>query len=158
MKANELYKKHEQIKEITSLKNTTGLALGELLYEMKKDDRYKTISGEETSFSQYLADPEVKIAESSAYRYISTYKRYIVELGCELSEINGLDIHKLYNVRKVITKENKDEWLGNIRSLSRSDLFRLLNYPDIDPMECEHETKPHKNICVKCGEVFSVKK
>ena len=85
--AERAFKTHERIKAITDVKNSSNLALGEHLYKIRENDGFLAVTGEGGTFSQYLADPEIKIAHSTAYRYIAVYSKYVVELGMSLRDL-----------------------------------------------------------------------
>jgi|TARA_R100001530_G_scaffold116143_2_gene83185 hypothetical protein len=156
--AKKVFEKHQSILEITRARNNTTLILGKFLHEMLEDNKYETISGEDTSFASYLADPEVNISRSTAYRYVGIYRKFVLELGIPLEDLQGLDIIKLDKIQKVVNKKNVKKWLSEIAVLSRSDLTRLIKYPDTDPMKCDHKWSCHKEKCDKCGEIRNIRK
>lgn len=147
------YEIHKEIEKLAQVKNTSSLALGEKLYAIKEGRMYRDITGD-NNFSTYLGSPEIKISPSTAFRYIAIYKKYIKELGLGYEDIYGLDTASLYTVAKVVNKENIDEWLTNVKELSRSDIIRLVKFPDTDVMDCEHKWKEDVRYkCEKCGEI-----
>ena len=156
--AEKVYKRHLKITEMTDAKNETDLVLGKYLYEMKETEEYKVIAGDDSTFTSYLADPEISVSVSKATRLMRIHIKYILELEMTYTDLRGIDTYKLQRIAKEITPENKDEWISRARTLSRSDIARLLEYPDVDPMTCQHLFKPHKEKCGKCGEVQGIKK
>lgn len=146
---------HQKIVEISRAHNSTNLALGEYLLYMKEDNRYQEVSGEGSTWGEYLASPEVKLKTSSAYRYMAIVKKYIVELGLKYEDLYGLDTPSLYYCVKVINKDNHEEWLEKIKTLSRSDIEHLIKFGDKDQMACEHqfEPVPTKWKCKICGTI-----
>ncbi len=145
---------HKKITEIAQASNSTKIALGEYLLGMRKGNKYREVWGEDTTWGEYLASPEVKIPYASAHRYITIAEKYIVELGLTYDDLYGLDTWALYYCAKVVNKTNHEEWLSNIRSLSRSDIQQLVKYQGKDQMECKHEhleKMPSKWKCPDCG-------
>lgn len=126
------------------------MALGEYLSKIKDSGEYLNYAD---TWASFLADPEINISKSMAARYSAIYRKYIQELGLDYEKLRGLDTNMLYYVAGKIDKENADEWLEKVRTLSRSDIIREVKHPDANVMECEHEWKLHKEKCHKCGEV-----
>jgi hypothetical protein len=152
MDSQELYKK---IVEISQAKNSTNVALGEYLVEMRKNYKFREVSGEGTTWGEFLASPEVKIPYSSAHRYIKIAEKYIYELGLTYDNLYGLDTWALYYCSKKVTKDNYRDWIEKIRHLSRNDLTQLVKFGDTDQVSCEHiyQPMPRKWKCLTCGDV-----
>ena len=151
----ENFKRYEQIKEIAQVKNKTNIMLGQLFYELKENDYFEANN---ITFSAFLADPEINLSETVAYRNINVYKKYVIELGLKLEDIQHLDLMKLDRIKSVVDKKNVEEWLAKIDTLSRSDLDRLVKYPNKDPMDCKHKWTCSKEKCSSCGEIRNVRK
>ena len=155
--AEKAFKIHSKITEMTDARNETDLVLGKYLHEIHETEEFKIIAGEESNFATYLADPEIGISQAKATRLMKIYRKYILELGMGYSELRGLDTNTLQRIAREVTPENKDEWIARVKTLSRSDISRLLKYPDADIMECEHKFEPHNEKCGKCGEVQRIR-
>lgn len=152
-KAHEL---HEKILTLLLGSSMNNLGLGEVFYQIQKEKLYKDLVGDrKATFSDYLHTPEIKKTYQYAYVLIEIYKKYIIELGLTYEKLRGIDTLSLFKVRKVIDKKNKDEWIAQLETLSRSDINRLLKYGDKNPMSCEHkwEIVPPKYKCLLCGEI-----
>lgn len=114
---------HERHKRIVQLRNLTEksfLALSEELYHFYYNSDYETLGY--NTFESYLADPEVDINRSSAYRLINIYRQYVLSLKCPTVGLLQAGIAKLDMMAKVITDDNAEEWLNKAATLSRSDL------------------------------------
>lgn len=150
---------HKKITEMAQASNSTKIALGEYLLSMKEGGKFREVAGEGSTWGEYLASPEVKIPYASAHRYITIAEKYIVELGLSYEDLYGLDTWALYYCAKVVTKENQEEWLENIRTLSRSDIQQLVKYQGKDQMVCKHgnlNKMPSKWKCEDCGIITNV--
>lgn len=128
---------HGRVVDLLRVKNQANLMLGDLLLDIIESEGHKIILGEDrkASIESYLGLPEIKQARTTVFRYIGVVKKYIRELGLTFGDLEGLDIHALDMCAKVVTKENIDEWLGRIETLSRSDLKILVKE------EIENENK-----------------
>jgi len=148
-KINELYTK---IVDLVQTENTIGLALGKFALEMKETKGYKAYAD---TWLGFLALPEITKKRTTIYRYEKIYRDLVLGKGIDESKLLGISPVKLGIITKVINSENVDEWLEKARTLTARDIRRLVEYGDIDPMECEHnfEAIPMKYKCTKCGEI-----
>lgn len=158
----QVFDHHQNIAGLSQAGNNAKIALGEYLLWMREADRFKFVSGEDASWTDYLASPEVKIAYSTAARYMNIAQKYIKELGLSHDDLAGLDTWSLDHVAKLVTKKNVKDWLDKIRELSRSDIKHLARFGDTDQMTCAHEKNPDlfaplppKWECTKCGAITS---
>jgi|TARA_R100000501_G_C2608726_1_gene103849 hypothetical protein len=151
----ENFKRYEQIVEIAKVKNKTNIILGQLFYELKENDYFET---NDITFSAFLADPEINLSETVAYRNINVYKKYVIKFGLKIEDIQHLDLMKLDRIKAVVNKTNIKEWLEKIETLSRSDIDRLVKYPNKNPMTCKHSWKCSKEKCNNCGEIRNIRK
>lgn len=140
--------------EINKASNSSKIAMGEYLLELKESEGYLDIVGSAGSWKEFLGSPEIKIPYSTAQRYITIAKKYIKELGMSYDDLYGMDTWCLARVAPHITPETKDEWLGRIEALSRADIERLVKYGGKDTMTCQHHWNPMppKWKCDLCGE------
>lgn len=155
-KAEQIFAIHRKIVELSSMASASNLLRGQFFYEARKDDNFKLIAGEDATWKSYCADPEIGLSTTSVNKYIDVYEKYVLELGIPIEELYGIDINKLKKVSEVITTENKEEWFSKMKTLSRSDIYRMFEHPDQDVMTCEHKWKNHKQKCTVCGEVKGV--
>jgi len=152
--AEKIFAKHREVVELSKLTSASKLLLGKHLFELKQGKKYQAISGEDTTWRTYLADAEISQNPDVVGRWIKVYRVFVAELGIPIEELYGVDILKLFPVSAVITKETQEDWFHKMKTLSRSDIYRILKYPDKDVMTCEpHAWEPNTEKCSKCGEV-----
>ena len=150
----QVFEQHQKIVAVAQSGNNAKIALGEFLLWMREGERYKLVAGEDSSWTSYLASPEVKIPYTSAARYMTIAQKYIRELGLSYEDLNGLDTWALEHVAGQVNKKNIRKWLGEIKELSRSDIKHLVRFGTKDVMKCRHEkveTLPERRRCVDCG-------
>lgn len=154
----QVFEQHQKIIAVAQSGNNAKITLGEFLLWMREGDRYKFVAGEESTWTSYLASPEVKLPYSTAARYMTIAQVYIKDLGLTYDELNGLDTWALEYCSKVVNKRNVQKWLREIKELSRSDIKQLVKFGDTDQISCKH---PHKEIlparerCKDCGAVMT---
>lgn len=119
------YELFEVLRKIIKTRNSSALAIGELLYYLKEKDRYKKVA-EGASWSAFLADPEINLHKTSAWRYMRIFSKYIRDLEMFADDLEGLDLIMLDQLVPYVTKKNVDEWLSRIATLSRSDITKLI--------------------------------
>lgn len=152
----QVFEQHQKIVAVAQSGNNAKIALGEFLLWMREAERYKSVAGEDSTWTSYLASPEVNVPYSSASRYMTIAQTYIKDLGLSYDELNGLDTWGLEYCSKVVNKKNVRKWLGDIKALSRSDLRVLVKFPDQDQMKCKHtnvEELPARTRCKNCGTI-----
>lgn len=142
---------HKKVQKMVRSRNSAAVELGLTLIEVKESGAYLDYAD---SFNAYLAQPETKIPNSSAFRYMGVARRYVIELGLPKDMIEGLDTNALYRIKDLVTFDNYKEWLARVESLSRSDIYHLAKFGDTDQMSCEHDfEKVVTYRCRKCGTV-----
>lgn len=150
----QVFEQHQKIVAVAQSGNNAKIALGEFLLWMREAGRFKFVAGEDSTWTSYLASPEVKIPYSSASRYMTIAQKYIKDLGLSYADLDGLDTWALEYCAKVVNKRNVRKWLGEMRELSRSDIKHLVKYPGKDQMKCKHESYEHlpaRTRCLSCG-------
>ena len=147
-KAQEIYKKLE---ELNVYKNNIYWKQAEFLYQLKKDNLYRFVFGEETqSWSSFLS--EIKIPLSSADQKVCNWDFFIKKHSLSPSNMQDIDTSCLY----YITAYSKDkdtetikEQVDCIKHMSRGDFIAT-----IKGIDCLHdgEILEDKNFkCKKCG-------
>ncbi|MGD8499786.1 MAG: hypothetical protein PVJ86_04020 [Phycisphaerales bacterium] len=112
--------RHQRIVALRRLVEQTFLELGEELYHFEREQAYRKLGHD--SFNAYLADPEVDISRSLAYRLKGVYKTFVLELGSPAARLLEAGADKLDVIRPHVDEGNVDEWLDTAATLSRSDL------------------------------------
>lgn len=129
---------HECIEKIIIIKKNVYLAfrvLGELLYNVKTKELYKTTY---ETFEEFLGDPEISFSRITAYKMIKIYAIFVKRLNV-WEKVQDIDSDKLYMISDVVVHGFADDWIERARTLSRSDLRGLLRNEDELP---ELESKP----------------
>lgn len=145
--ADDAFERHKHIIYLRNLVEQSFLDLGEELYLFDKYKQWETMGY--SSFSAYLADPDVDISQGVASKLIIIHKTY--RLGLDYSPANMLraGYDKLYLIEPYVDDDNVDEWVEKAASTSRSDLRReiedlkrskymidvVVNIPDVDLRE-----------------------
>jgi len=101
------------------------LDMGASLYIMDKDRLYLQLGYE--TFRAYLANPEISLPKTTAYRMIRNYETYILQLGVPTLGLLKVGETKLEIMRPYIDEGNKDELISIGQSLSISDLIDELS-------------------------------
>lgn len=74
------------------------------------------------TFNQWLAQPEFSLSRSTAYALIRVFEVFVEQLQVDPQKLAHLDYSKLYTISQVVTRENVDDFLVKVGTLSRSDL------------------------------------
>jgi len=96
------------------------LKIGEQLYHLK--DEYADHGF--VSFNALLADPDVDISRTTAYKLKGIYEDFVLKLNVEPVLLRDCSTEKLEIIRPHVTEENKDSLIAQAQTLSRSDLYR----------------------------------
>jgi hypothetical protein len=90
----------------------------------------------------------LNISRSYASQLVTTYKKFVKELGIDIKRLREIGIRKLYLIKNEINEDNKEEMLSMAESLTTKDLG--LKIKKIDPETCEHDFRTIK-VCKKCN-------
>lgn len=118
--SGEAWQRHRRIVGHRNDAEKTFLKLGEELYWLEEKKQYKTL-GHDT-FESYLADPEVDISRTVAFRLKGIYETYVKGLKSPAAGLFEAGNMKLDVMRPYVDRENVSEWISKAGSLSRSDL------------------------------------
>jgi len=149
------FERHRKIVELGKFGGEIRWEKGRLLFEQKKTDGWKGLA---ETWQSYLADPEMGESLQSLERHIRVYAFYGEKLGLKYKDVQGIDVKKLEKIKRVADKKNYREWLGKARSLSWSDLVRIIDYGEVKNCPHKHiKNLPPRYRCEDCGEVFLTK-
>lgn len=157
-KESEAFNLHQKVLSLVEIQNSSTLVLGELFYRIKKEKMFYELCGDDkATWRDYLGD--IKKSYGYASLLMNLYRFYILDLELKYKQLEGIDTIILDVARQVITKENLDEWLPKLKTLSRSDIKDLVRYGDKDKTRCRHEwqAKEPKWVCDKCGAITKTK-
>lgn len=119
------YSRHRRIVALRNRMVQTFLELGEELYWFENNQDYEQLGY--VSFNAYLADPDVDISRSTAYKLKGIYQRFVLELASPAAGLLEAGTDKLELIRPYVTEDNVSEMICKASSLSRSDLRIELN-------------------------------
>jgi site-specific DNA-methyltransferase (adenine-specific) len=117
---DDAWERHKRIVGYRNLAEKTFLALGEELHEFDENKQWETMGY--SSFSAYLAHPDVDISRPVAVKIMLVYKKYILSLNCSQGNILDAGYKKLYMLEPHVDQNNVGEWVTKASVLSRSDL------------------------------------
>lgn len=121
-----------------------------LLYQMEEANDFESLGFE--SFKVFCEAPVnsggLGISRQWASQIVSTYKKYVLELGMPEHQFVLAPVRKLYFLKDRATKDNLNDLLLLAQNNTLQDLEKLKK--GINEADCEHdwETKLH---CVRCG-------
>lgn len=136
---DEAWQRFDRIRKAKAAIEEIGFVVGADLYLLKNKEQYKELGY--VSFRQFLADPEIDIAERTAQRLIRNFEVYILGATVAYAEpdnalemliskepsyyklLSRAGVAKLDMIAGYITDENRYAWLNRAATLSRSDLI-----------------------------------
>jgi hypothetical protein len=134
-RVNQAHKRREAFIEIHQKSSLLEL---KLLYEIYKNKDWNVLGFD--NFKDYCEAPVnsggLAISREWATQLVMVYQKFVIDL--ELDEKKLLDVspRKLYKIKNIVTKENVDEMIEKIKTLSLEDLeFEIHNK---DTMSCQH--------------------
>ena len=117
---DDAWERHRRIVALRNMAEETFLTLGEELFWFREKEQYKEL--EHPTLESYLADPDVDIAQRTAFQLMGVYHRYIIGLQLRPSQLLTAGYSKLDMLRPYMTPDNVEEWVDCAATLSRSDL------------------------------------
>jgi len=114
------YERHRRIVELRDTLERNALELGEALYWFERERGYRVLGYD--SFNAYLADPDVNIGRSTAFKFKRVYQLFIYQLECPAAGLLEAGADKLEVIAPHVDESNVDEWVATAAALSRSDL------------------------------------
>ncbi len=109
--------------EIVALRNhavETFLQLGAALSKFTEMQGWRVL--QHPSFKSYIADPDVDISRSLAYRLIGVHEMFVELLECPPDGLLAAGPNKLELLIPHMHSQNVDEWVNKAAALSRSRL------------------------------------
>jgi len=114
----------------TSLTNTTlrirgdSIAMGQILKELKDNDKYKESVGDIDTWNQFLKQPEIGLSVSEADTLIEIYEEFVQRLGFDKSDLNEIslkNLKKLLPFAKTRGSAEIESYLDQAKMLSDKD-------------------------------------
>ncbi len=118
--ATAAFERHERIVALRNVAEQTFIELGKELYWFEDEKQFLALGY--PSFESYLADPEVDISRTTAFKLKRIYKRFELELECTAAVLLPAGADKLDVIRPHVDQGNAQEWIHKASALSRSDL------------------------------------
>ena len=128
------------------------LRLGKYFKELRDKKLYKYIFGQDDStWTEFLATPEIRFERSSVYNFIGLYELWILKLGYLEKEITDIGYKRLMLVTPITRKnpEQAQEWLSAADTMSQSDLINTVREAEgKEPMKKSDtaESPPHTSL------------
>lgn len=148
----EARERHDKIMTLKKTMSMAFLIIGKELREMKSNNYWKFIVGEDLTWVDYCT--ELGFNRNYADLLIRMYDQFIVKLKFSESEIAEVDQRKLIAILPhVDNRKVAEELLEDARQLSRSDLLLKVHQMKNDPQKCEHQVEEvHYYYCKLCRE------
>ena len=118
--ADDAWERHQRIVSLRNQVEISFLQLGEELYWFEELKQYKDLKF--PTFEAYLADPEVDIGRSTAFRAKAVYRHFVMSLKSPPGGLLEAGTKKLEMLIPYTDAVNVGEWVSKAAALSRSDL------------------------------------
>lgn len=145
-KVNDAHKRREVFVELHTKSNLLEL---KLIWQIWKNKDWSVLGFE--TFKDYCEAPVnsggLGISRAWATQMAEVYQRYVKELGVDEQHLLLTSPRKLYEIRRLVNKNNVNDWLEKIKNLSLEDLER--EKKNIDILNCDHDWEFFKR-CKKC--------
>ncbi len=130
-----------------------------LLKEIKENDLYKTITGEDSEWVAYLGQIETFYSRSEVYNWFRIHDKFVTELGYSFESICDIPVSRLLDIISIATKDSIEHLLDNARILTGRDFKDTIReYKGLSTTDtCEHDYKQIE-ICKICGEKHEANK
>lgn len=112
------------LRQTQGVEDRLKLVQGELLYEVKNNEYFKdwkkTVDGDEMPFDSFedYAENELNIKRRQAFYLIDIYETFVVKLALPKEVLNDMEWSKAKELTKIIDKDNADEVLNEVKSMS----------------------------------------
>ena len=114
---------HDVHTDIVALRNLAGktfLQLGAKLSQFKEIRGWTAL--QHPTFESYLADPDVDISRSLAFKLIRVHELFVIFYECPPDILLQAGYNKLELIGPHVHSLNVEEWVNKAAALSRSDL------------------------------------
>lgn len=146
-RAEDAHKRRELFIEVHTKSRFAELRL---IYEIWRNKDWNVLGFD--SFREYCRAPEpsggLGISPAWGLQLAETYQKFVKELGMKEQDVLEIGARKLYQIRRVVTAENIDEWLHKAKTLPLAEL--AMETKNIDESKCEHIWSVLRK-CKLCG-------
>lgn len=101
-----------------------SIAMGQILKELKDDEKYKESVGDIDTWNQFLKQPEIGLSVTEADNLIEIYEEFVIRLGftrTDLSDVPIKNLKKLLPFAKTRGSVEVEPYLDQARLLSDRD-------------------------------------
>ena len=142
---------HELRLELRDLAETATAhfcRLGEIMKEIRDNELWQ---GQYESFEAFFSDPEFSFKRSSVYHAIR-----LVEVFPKWQELKDVPVSKPIMVVPHLNEQNRDELVGQARTLSTSDLYTQLSLLNTMQGLTDRPSLPKVYPCSTCGKAKGI--
>lgn len=142
---NNAWEDYQGLISLLQNQTKTFLYIGQTLKRIREEKLYKQLgNGGFDTFIEFLNNPEIGLAQSTAYLYIDLYSYFIEELGMEIDEVSTMQVVRLrlifQNRKKFIG--NEEEAVDKVREIASLTSFDFAEYARehrlVKPKDIEH--------------------
>lgn len=152
-KGEKAFNLHTQVIENEKLRRELFLQNIILLEEMRNQELYKDILGDEKAkWSGYLGELEIFYSRWKVQRWIFIHQKLMNELGCQYNELLEIPESRLEEVARVAIQDNVKDLLDKAKillSLQWKDTLAELKGKPTSEI-CSHEFQKYE-VCKTCG-------
>lgn len=147
--SDEAFKIFQGIKDLEQSRRNATIDLGLALEHLRLENAHKYILGEESSFLDLLAQPEILISRNLVYNVAKTYET-ITNLGSK--DFTKIALNRLVSIAEVATIIDIQEWLKKAETLGPQDFKDEINEASgkVTSDNCDHDFEDLL-ICKVCG-------
>lgn len=124
-KADMAFELYSKILEAKNADTTRAIFLGQTFKKIRDEELFKCLDSDAENFNQFLADPELGFARSTAYSYIKIYEKYVEELKLDTEYLSEIGTKRLQLILPFIEKDAL-EWLSRAKTWSYRDLLQAI--------------------------------
>jgi len=124
IEAGDAWERHQRIVALRVGIQQGFLELGHELYDFRLAKQWKELG--HPTFNSYIADPDVDLGRMTAFRLMTVYGCYALNLQVTPVLLLEAGYSKLYMLCPYMTSENVREWVDRAGTLSRSDLTKAI--------------------------------
>ena len=141
---------YEGLKRLNGAEAEVRWKIGEYLFDLKSDSRYKLVFGSEhendkkNTWKSFLAQCEPPMALGTADYWVTLYQKWVAMLKYKPKELIAIHTRKLSIAVPYATDKNAEDILSNAKALSFSDFKAYLTGKE---ERCDHK---EKDSIVKC--------
>jgi len=141
-----------QIRQLIFQSSFNILELGRLLLIFKEQKLYEQLGHEK--FTQFISDPEIGLAPSTAYNAVRLYDVFCRKLDIPVKELSEIPWSKLQMLAPIVDEKEKNEamaWIDRARVLGAGDFGDEVNEYKKNKGHKDKLPYPKIRRCPDCG-------